>query len=425
MSEMIDTAAAVRLLQGMEDVAILCHKSPDGDTLGCGFALLYALQKLGKRAVVLCKDPLPDRYAYLGEGTHTEPPFVPKAVVAVDTASDALLGEPLQLYADRVDLCIDHHPSNTGYAKRLLLRPTAAAACELMTDLLTELSGLDERMADCLYTGLVTDTGCFKHPSVTVDTHRIAQRLLLAGAQMQKIHRMYDSMTKGKAALTAYALEHLRYELDGRCALVVLPRDVINLHQVTDDQLEGISSLQNIAFCFAASTIIVAISTAIANFFASLFPAEGATFILNQLLGNKYLIMTTITMICATAFPKVFNDAPGANEIGTFLIYIFFAVIGAPASIMSIITQAPLLLVYALIIVACNMLITLIFGKIFKFSLEEIILASNANIGGPTTAAAMAISKGWNKLVGPVLLIGTLGYVLGNYYGVLVGNLLR
>ena len=88
MSEMIDTAAAVRLLQGMEDVAILCHKSPDGDTLGCGFALLYALQKLGKRAVVLCKDPLPDRYAYLGEGTHTEPPFVPKAVVAVDTASD-------------------------------------------------------------------------------------------------------------------------------------------------------------------------------------------------------------------------------------------------------------------------------------------------------------------------------------------------
>ena len=135
--------------------------------------------------------------------------------------------------------------------------------------------------------------------------------------------------------------------------------------------------------------------------------------------------MTTITMTCATAFPKIFNDAPGANEIGTFLIYIFFAVIGAPASIMSIITQAPLLLVYASIIVACNMLVTLVFGKIFKISLEEIILASNANIGGPTTAAAMAISKGWNQLVGPVLLIGTLGYVLGNYYGVLVGNLLR
>lgn len=182
-------------------------------------------------------------------------------------------------------------------------------------------------------------------------------------------------------------------------------------------------SLQNIAFCFASTLIIVTVSSSIAGFFSNLIPTTGVMFVFNQLLGNKYLIMTTITMICATAFPKVFNDAPGANEIGTFLIYIFFAVIGAPASIKSIITQAPLLLVYALLVVVCNMLITLIFGKLFHFSLEEIILASNANIGGPTTAAAMAISKGWNKLIGPVLLIGTLGYVLGNYYGILVGNL--
>lgn len=184
-------------------------------------------------------------------------------------------------------------------------------------------------------------------------------------------------------------------------------------------------SLKDIAFDFAAATIIVAISSTIADFFTSVFASgEGISFVLQQLLGNKYLIMTTITMLCATFLPNVFGNAPGANEIGTFLIYIFFAVIGAPASIVKILTESPLLLVYALIIVATNMIVSLIFGKIFKFDLEEIILASNANIGGPTTAAAMAISKGWNKLVGPVLLIGTLGYVLGNYYGILVGTLL-
>lgn len=182
--------------------------------------------------------------------------------------------------------------------------------------------------------------------------------------------------------------------------------------------------LKDIAFDFAAATIIVAVSTLIADFFANVFAGDGAMLILNQTLGNKYLIMTTLTMICATALPKVFGEAPGANEIGTFLIYIFFAVIGAPASIMKIVTESPLLLVYALIVVACNMVVALIFGKIFKFSLEEIILASNANIGGPTTAAAMAISKGWNALIGPVMLVGTLGYVLGNYYGILVGNFL-
>lgn len=183
-------------------------------------------------------------------------------------------------------------------------------------------------------------------------------------------------------------------------------------------------SLQNISFDLAAAFLIVAISTAVANFFAQLLPTEGAGFILNQLLGNKYLIMTTLTMLCATFFPKTFNDAPGANEIGTFMIHIFFAVIGAPASIISILTQAPILLVYALIIVGVNMLFSLVFGKIFHFSLEEIILASNANIGGPTTATAMAISKGWNQLIGPVMLVGVLGYVVGNYLGILTGTIL-
>ena len=70
------------------------------------------------------------------------------------------------------------------------------------------------------------------------------------------------------------------------------------------------------------------------------------------------------------------------------------------------------------------MFVSFIFGKIFKFNLEDIILASNANIGGPTTAAAMAISKGWIELVGPVIFVGTFGYVIGTYFGVFIGNLL-
>jgi putative transport protein len=70
-----------------------------------------------------------------------------------------------------------------------------------------------------------------------------------------------------------------------------------------------------------------------------------------------------------------------------------------------------------------RMLITFLFGKIFKFNLEDMIIASNANIGGPTTSAAMAISKGWVNLVGPAMLVGTLGYVLGNYLGIIVANI--
>lgn len=184
-------------------------------------------------------------------------------------------------------------------------------------------------------------------------------------------------------------------------------------------------SLKDIAFAVATAFIIVWISTEIADLLAQVIPTGNFLLDLaNGMLGNKYLLITTFTMLLATFAPKFIGNINGAQEIGTFLIYIFLVVIGVPASIQVIITQAPLLLVFTAIIVAINMLITFIFGKLFKFDLEEILLCSNANIGGPTTAAAMAIAKGWTKLVGPIMLAGVFGYIIGNYLGIFMGNLL-
>ncbi|MDU5201096.1 DUF819 family protein [Finegoldia magna] len=185
-------------------------------------------------------------------------------------------------------------------------------------------------------------------------------------------------------------------------------------------------SLKDIAFTVALSFVIVAISDKLATVLGDLFKGEGAvSAILGGLLGNKYLLMTTFTMIIASVFPKQISSIRGSQEIGTFLIYLFFAVIGAPASIGLILRESPLLLVFALIVVLINLIVSLIFGKLFKFNIEEIIIASNANVGGPTTAAAMAVSKGWTELIVPALLVGTLGYVIGNYYGILSGILLH
>ena len=100
------------------------------------------------------------------------------------------------------------------------------------------------------------------------------------------------------------------------------------------------------------------------------------------------------------------------------------SVIGAPASIEEIVKNSPLLFLFALIIVAFNMLFTFGFGSILRIDRKTLIIASNANVGGPTTAAAMAVSKGWTKLIAPIMLIGTLGYVIGNYCGIIIGNFL-
>ena len=146
--------------------------------------------------------------------------------------------------------------------------------------------------------------------------------------------------------------------------------------------------------------------------------------LINTLLSSKYLLISTFTIILVSSMPKFFESINGAQEIGTFLIYLFFVVIGVPASIMMIIKNAPLLLVFCFIMVFTNMLFSFIGGKLLNYSVEEIIIASNTNIGGPTTAAAMAISKGWVDLVGPAMLVGVFGYGIGTYLGLTVGSLL-
>ena len=186
-------------------------------------------------------------------------------------------------------------------------------------------------------------------------------------------------------------------------------------------------SLCDIAINFAISVMIVWVSTEIAGKVSAAFPANQGGFIndmIGGLFGNKYLILTTISMIIATVFSKPLEKLGGSQEIGTYLIHLFFFAIGAPASIKAIFLNAPLMLLFCAIIVAVNMLFCFVFGKIFGFSLEDCILASNACIGGPTTAAAMAISKGWIRLVAPIMLVGTLGYVIGTYFGTFIGNFL-
>lgn len=184
-------------------------------------------------------------------------------------------------------------------------------------------------------------------------------------------------------------------------------------------------SLKDIALAMATAFTIVTLSNIISTAFGNIIPTNNAFMqILNTLFGNMYLWITTISMLCATLKPGFFGEIQGSQELGTYLIYLFFFVIGVPASVPMIIKNSPLLLVFAAIVVAVNMIFSLVAGKLLKFNLEEIILCSNANIGGPTTAVAMAVSKGWTKLVGPILLIGTLGYVIGTYFGLIVGGIL-
>ena len=182
-------------------------------------------------------------------------------------------------------------------------------------------------------------------------------------------------------------------------------------------------SLKDIAMAVAYAVTVVWVSQIIAGLFSGLVPENPGIFMdfVGKFFGSQYVWITTISVIVATFFSKPVEKMNGAQEVGTYLIYLFLFVIGVPANIMTVITKSPLFLVLCFIMVVVNMIFCFVGAKLCKASLEDAIIASNANIGGPTTAAGMAISQGWSSLVGPAMLVGVLGYVIGNYLGTIVG----
>ena len=117
MTEQLNVQQMAQRLMTADNILILCHKNPDGDTIGCGSALYCALKMLDKEAAVLCSDAIPTRYAFTNAHMF-KGEFEPKTVVAVDVASVQLFGENngVPQYSRHVDLCIDHHSGNSGYA---------------------------------------------------------------------------------------------------------------------------------------------------------------------------------------------------------------------------------------------------------------------------------------------------------------------
>lgn len=242
-SKTVTLAQAAAFLRGAEDVCILAHASPDGDTLGSSHALCLALRALGKRAVVSCSDPIPQRFAFLT--VPAGPAFTSQTVVSTDVADPKLLGAPNEALKDRVALCIDHHPSNTFYAARTLLCPTASSACEIIADVLDELRvEITPDIADRIYTGLATDTGCFRFGNTEAKTLRLAARLLEAGARTAQINKwMFDTVSRARLAAEQLVLQALEYHADGRVALVAITRAMREQTGVEEADVEGFASL--------------------------------------------------------------------------------------------------------------------------------------------------------------------------------------
>ena len=127
----------------------------------------------------------------------------------------------------------------------------------------------------------------------------------------------------------------------------------------------------------------------------------------------------------AIVLPRKMEALQGGNEIGMLLMQIFFATIGASANISAVFKGGASLFLFVGIILAVHLALILLGGKLLGLSLPEIVIASNANVGGATTSAAMAAAKRWRHLVLPAVLCGTFGYAIATFVGTALGNFLR
>ncbi len=195
-----------------------------------------------KRVFVVCPDKIPEKFGYLIKEYEA---FEPETVVAVDIADEKLLGSLYDRYSGRVALCIDHHGSNTKYAEMLYLEADAAAACECIYNVINELGTvITPYMASCLYTGIATDTGCFKFSNTTPRSHRYAAELIEKGADYGEINRvMFEVKSRGRIAMERKVLENIEFYYGGRCAVITVTRDMIKETGCPLGDLDGVTAM--------------------------------------------------------------------------------------------------------------------------------------------------------------------------------------
>ena len=241
---MLTVEQTAALLRTFDNILILTHVRPDGDTVGCAVALCAGLRALGKTAYLLPNPELTKTTAPYFAPYAAPEGFAPETVISTDVATVKLLPENARAYVGRIDLAIDHHPSFEHFGKANIVRPEAAACGELIYDILSRLEPITPELALPLYVAVSTDTGCFAYANTTADTHAVAAALLRTGIDYRAVNKVFfRTKSRKRMQLEAAILSTCEFYDRDRVAVLSVPMSLMERVGADETDAEDLSAL--------------------------------------------------------------------------------------------------------------------------------------------------------------------------------------
>lgn len=215
---------AASLLRQKDNILILTHRRPDGDTTGCAAGLCLALRQLGKTAWLLENPDMTEINGTYTAGLWAPADFAPEFVVSVDIAARSLFFPAAEAYFDRLGLAVDHHPSFEGFGAAQCVDASRAACGEIVYDICRELGEITREVALPLYAAVATDTGCFVYANTTANTHRVAAALLETGIDYFAVNkRHFRTKSRRRIAIEAELMGKAEFFHEGRGVFLTIP----------------------------------------------------------------------------------------------------------------------------------------------------------------------------------------------------------
>ena len=241
--QVLSAREAAGYLEALDDVLLLTHVRPDGDTIGSAAALCRALRDCGQTAYLLPNPEITATYAPYAAPYWAPEGWEAEHIVSVDIADVSLLPENAKPYQEHIELAIDHHPSQGFFARNTCLEADSAACGEIVYEIIRHLTALTAEIALPLYVAVSTDCGGFQYGNTTARTHRIAAALMDVVDVAAVNKALFRTKSRVRLAMESRMVADMKLFDHERVVVMEIPLSLRQEMQATDADIEELSAL--------------------------------------------------------------------------------------------------------------------------------------------------------------------------------------